>query len=245
MCYEKGYINVGEPLKIFELDGIYVNGLPGIESVSECAAKCRKYQHRGCQWWNYDPVNKGCWLKKGEGNEKRSTGKYKAMYTGHRDSSKQCPERLHSFVPAVLSQRSRNSGSPSGSNQDFNQMNGNGHINDENNAIQNLDHMDINEHFDDDDENSLPNFNQMNGNNQPVNNDNSNRNSNDNENAYRRPEPLTDQEVSETESDGSLRENYLDQNLEQDLDQNSEQNQVTQERYENNYRNSNRRMEWN
>ena len=57
----------------------------------------------------------------GEGNEKRNYGKYKGFYTGHRDSTKQCPEREHPFIPAVLSHKSKKNNRPTEPNQSFNQ----------------------------------------------------------------------------------------------------------------------------
>jgi len=86
---------------------------------------CKRFSD--CQWWNYDSENYGCWLKKGQGNEKRSEPQshYEVFYTGHRDSSRQCQGREVPFNPAELSKnRNRNNdmnrGSPADSVDNIN-----------------------------------------------------------------------------------------------------------------------------
>ena len=88
-CYEKGSINIGQPLKIFNNR---VNWLENIESVEDCISLCGTQDY--CNWWNYDPVQMICWLKTGRGFTKipdgRNGSSIERMLTGPRDSIQQC-----------------------------------------------------------------------------------------------------------------------------------------------------------
>merc|ERR1712062_218100 len=80
LCYEKGYINDGYPLKVFkDNDRRPVNYKGDIFSVDSCRTLCQYYGQ--CQWWNYDPTGKNCWLKKGAGSPRRES-QFMSMYTG-------------------------------------------------------------------------------------------------------------------------------------------------------------------
>ena len=100
ICYEKGYVNVGDKLEVFGswLKG-YKNYKTNIHTVDACIQLCKQYGQ--CQWWNYDPDQKACWLKKGQGFPKELS-KYENFYTGHRDSTEECPKR---FVPTGYQQQ--------------------------------------------------------------------------------------------------------------------------------------------
>jgi len=106
LCYEKGYVNTGEQLEIFtDSQGRLVNWVSQIDSLEDCIDLCNSKDR--CNWWNYDPIQKACWLKKGKGNNKKSrrtNGESLAhMYTGHRDSTQLCQSR-DLFSPAVYQQ---------------------------------------------------------------------------------------------------------------------------------------------
>ena len=113
VCYEKGYVNVGEQLNLFQdIEGNSVNYQSRISSVQDCIDLCK--QHRQCRWWNYNPDVSTCWLKSGQGNPKKES-KYSEMFTGHRDSTDQCQDRLM-FTPAVFSPTNRGNVQPANNN---------------------------------------------------------------------------------------------------------------------------------
>ena len=93
VCYEKGYVNVGSPLNVYHNGKRDVNVKQNIPTVEDCIEECRKWDD--CKWFNW--VSEGnlrntCWLKTGRGNRKSSAG-HGQSYTGHRDSSEECPGR--------------------------------------------------------------------------------------------------------------------------------------------------------
>ena len=105
LCYEKGYANVGDALRVFrDKNDELVNWQQNILSVNQCINLCRSTNK--CNWWNFDPDLKGCWLKTGKGNPKmKSPGgrSFEGMYTGHKDSTQQCQDR-ELFTPATYQQ---------------------------------------------------------------------------------------------------------------------------------------------
>ena len=108
ICYERGYINQGHPLKVFwdSSERKYVNYKRDVYSAEGCITLCKYYDQ--CQWWNYDPVQQACWLKEGAGNPKRES-RYSSMFTGHRDSTELCQNR-HLITPEVWNRNNNNGG---------------------------------------------------------------------------------------------------------------------------------------
>ena len=98
ICYEKGYVNVGDKLEVFGswLKG-YKNYKTNIHTVDACIQLCKQYGQ--CQWWNYDPDRNECWLKRGQGI-RRTEAYFNNMYTGHRDSREQC-QNSNMFTPTI------------------------------------------------------------------------------------------------------------------------------------------------
>ena len=94
ICYKKGYTNVGEPLNVIQDGEVSVNYNDSISTVEECIALCKQYIE--CQWWNYNPDDSTCWLKRGQGTERIHI----KMYTGHREANAQCPTSV--FTPPLL-----------------------------------------------------------------------------------------------------------------------------------------------
>ena len=90
---------------IFRDNGKLVNFQRNVATLDACIDICNQYEE--CQWWNYDPAQQACWLKRGQGNPKRQA-KFNSMYTGHRDSNELCPDR-HLFMPAVYNSGVENS----------------------------------------------------------------------------------------------------------------------------------------
>ena len=85
---------MGEPLNVIQDGEVSVNYKDSISTVEECIALCKQYIQ--CQWWNYNPDDSTCWLKRGQGTERIHI----KMYTGHREANAQCPTSV--FTPAHL-----------------------------------------------------------------------------------------------------------------------------------------------
>ena len=91
ICFERGYVynDNDHKLNVFLENGIRVNHKK-VSSESVCISLCKRYGN--CQWWNFDFEKMECFLHTRKGDKKIVEPKYINMYTGHRDSSRQCPE---------------------------------------------------------------------------------------------------------------------------------------------------------
>ena len=93
-----------DQLNVFKEEGVIpehlVNYKPSISTVKGCIDLCKQYSQ--CQWWNYNPVHRTCWLKKGRGTPWRDSQNSK-MYTGHRNSTVQCQNKDFSVAEEIES----------------------------------------------------------------------------------------------------------------------------------------------
>jgi len=90
-CYENGYHYIGSPLKVWNHAGTKVNYKNNVISLQECREECKTKQD--CLWFNWiDSTGNSrdrntCWLKRGKGQK----GRLQGGFTGHRESTKECP----------------------------------------------------------------------------------------------------------------------------------------------------------